>query len=539
MEKLPYNYDSLGISDRQALDSALRHGASRRDILNLLIGAGMTAALSSGVISGATTAHAQTPKKGGRLRVATYASSTADTLDPAKAIFNIDYLRIHSIYDGLTRLDETLTPQMELAEAIETGDAKVWTIKLRSGVAFHDGSPFTADDVVFSLKRHADPAIGSTAKALASQFESIEKAGANEVKVTLKAPNADLPTLLGTPAFRIVKNGTTDFSKGIGTGPFTMQLFKPGERSICDANKNYWRQGAGPYIDGFELFAIQDESARVNALLSGDVDVIANVNPRSAPLVERAGAQILRTVAGQYTNLIMRADVEPGNTADFVKAIKHLLDREKIRQSVFRGFADVANDQPVPPSSRYFSRDVVGTAFDPDQAKSLLAKAGLLNTKIPIVASSAAEQSVEIAVLLQQAGRNIGLDIEIKRVPPDGYWSNYWLKSPICFGSINPRPSPDLMFSLFYNSASSTNETHWKNERFDKLLIEARGTTDEAKRKEMYGAMQKIVSQDGGTAIPAFINGIDGYNARIKGFKPMPTGSLMGNAFAQYVWIES
>lgn len=538
MSNSSYGYGALSVADKQNLEKALRQGASRRDILNLLLAGGMYAALGSSVVAGATRANAAAPKKGGHLRVATYASSTTDTLDPAKAIFNIDFLRIHSIYDGLIRLDDTLAPQMELAEAIETRDAKTWTLKLRRGVSFHDGSAFTADDVVFSLKRHTDPAVGSNAKAIASQFESIEKSGDDTVLVVLKAPNADLPTIFGTPAFRIVKNGTTDFSKGIGTGPFVMEMFTPGERSICAANKNYWRQDAGPYIDSFELFAIQDENARVNALMSGDVDVIANVNPRSAPLLERAGYQLLKTVAGQYTDLIMRVDTDPGRNASFIEAIKLLLDREKIKQAVFRGFAEVANDQPVPPSSRYYAQNLKARAFDPDQAKSLLSKAGLLNTKIPIVASSAAEQSVEIAVLLQQAARTIGLDIEINRMPPDGYWSKYWMKAPISFGSINPRPSPDIMFSLFYASDSSTNESGWKNERFGALLAEARGTTDETRRTEMYGEIQGIVSRDCGTAIPTFITGIDGYSAKVKGFRPMPTGNLMGNSFAQQVWID-
>jgi peptide/nickel transport system substrate-binding protein len=144
-----------------------------------------------------------------------------------------------------------------------------------------------------------------------------------------------------------------------------MELFKPGERSICVANKNYWRQGAGPYIDAFELFAIQDESARTNALISGDVDVIANVNPRSANLLTTASCQLLKTVAGQYTNLIMRVDTDPGKNADFVKAIKFLLDREKIKQAVFRGFAEIANDQPIPPSSHYYAQDLKAPEFDP------------------------------------------------------------------------------------------------------------------------------------------------------------------------------
>ncbi|OYR08827.1 ABC transporter substrate-binding protein [Brucella thiophenivorans] len=538
MSKFETSYENLSVNDKIKLDQDLRSGASRRDVLKMLLASGLAATAAGSIVTNATRAYAQTPKKGGKVRVATYASSTADTLDPARAIFNIDYIRVNSLYSGLTRLDDTLTPQMELAESFETNDAKKWVIKLRKGATFHDGSDFTADDVVFSLQRHKDPATASSGKSVVDQIKSITKTSDYEVTIELNAPNADLPALLGTTAFLIVKNGTDNFNKGIGTGAFKLTEFSPGTRSLMVANENYWKQGSGPYVDQIEIFAIQDETARLNALLAGDVDIIANVNPRATTQVTGAGHQLLRTVAGQYTNLIIRLDQDPGVNFNFVQAMKHLVNRDLINKAVFRGFGQAGNDQPISPSSRFYRKDLMPTAYDPEKAKSLLADAGLIGKAIPIVASTAAQQSVEIAMVLQQAASQIGLTLDVQRVPSDGYWSNYWNKAPICFGNINPRPTPDAMFSQFYKSDAAWNESKFKDEKFDALLTEARGITDDAKRMDIYGELQGIISTKAGTIIPSFYEGLDAHNSKVKGIRPMPSGNLMGNSFAEYIWLD-
>ena len=222
---------AIGTSDMAAIEAALRQGASRRDLMRWLGAAGMSAATAGLIIGDAGRALAQTPKRGGRIKVASQTSSTADTVDPAKQNNQTDYTRCFTFYNGLTRLDASLAPQLELAEAIESDSAAtVWTIKLRRDVKFHDGAPLTAADVVFSLARHKDPATGSAAKALATPMKEIVASGKNEVKITLESPNADLPVVLGTPHFLIIKNGTSSFTTAIGTGPYRLKEWVPGQR---------------------------------------------------------------------------------------------------------------------------------------------------------------------------------------------------------------------------------------------------------------------------------------------------------------------
>jgi len=503
----------------------------RRDALRMLTAGG--AAASVGACSFPPP---RPPVNGGRLRVATGASSIADTLDPAKQAIAIDYCRGNMFYNGLTRLDARLQPELELAEAIETRNARDWTIKLRSGVRFHDGRPLTAADVVWSLRRHADPAVGSKARVFADQFVEIRAAGSDTVRITLAGPNADLPVILGVPQFLIVRDGTTLFTTANGTGPFRCAEFLPGVRSIGVRNEDYWR---GPVRLGeVELFSIADDSARMNALLSGDVDIINAINPRITRQLANAGFHVLESKTGGYTDMVIRLDQQPGRDPDFVAGMKALLDRETMRTAIFRGYATIANDQPIPPDNPYHAADLAQRAFDPDRARHHFRKAGLIGARVPVVTSTAAEKSDDMGVLLQAAARTAGLTLDLRRVPADGYWTNSWMKVPVGFGNVNPRPTADIIFTQFFASNAPWNESGWHDARFDRMLLEARGSTDEALRRRIYGEMQHRIHDHAGIGIPLFLSLIDAYSPRVRGLKPMPTGGMMGFDFAAHVWLD-
>ncbi|WP_066263141.1 ABC transporter substrate-binding protein [Hydrogenophaga flava] len=529
----------VGPEESIRMMDSLRRGASRRDVLAMLAAGGMQATLAGSIASLATTAHAQTPKKGGRIKVASLSSGVNDTLDPARQSGHIDYCRGFMFYNGLTVLDGSLTPQPQLAEEFSTKDAQTWVFKLRKGVSFHNGKPLTPADVVFSMMRHKDPATGSRAKVLADQFESVTATGPNEVTFRLTAPNADLPVILGTYHFHIVPDGTTNFAAGIGTGPFKLKEFKPGERSIAVRNDSYWKPNR-PYLDEIELVGISDESARVNALLSGQLDLVAAVSPRSLNRVLDSGSHtIFETKATNYTNLIMRRDGGPGTNPDFVLAMKHLFNREQLLKNIQAGRGMVANDQPIAPNNRFFFKGLPQRPYDPEKAKWHLQKANLGSTPIPVVASPAATNSVETALVMQYAAKQIGLNLDVRRMPADGYWSSHWMKHPVGFGNINSRPSADLALTLFFKSDAPWNEAGWKNEKFDQLLVAARGETDLAKRTQMYADMQVMIHQDGGIGIPCFNSSLDGHTKKLKGLSPIPIGGMMGTSFAEHVWLDA
>jgi len=526
-------------SDDAMVENAIRRGATRRELLTMLLAGGVAMSAGGLVLGRASNAVAATPKSGGNLKAAGWSSSTADTLDPAKASLSTDYVRCCSLYNRLTFIDKAGVTQMELAESIESKDAKTWTVKLRKGVTFHDGKELTADDVIFSLKRHLDPGVGSKVAKIAAQMTGFKAVDKSTVEITLADPNADLPTILALHHFMIVANGTTDFSKGNGTGAFVLQTFDPGNRSVVVKNKNYWKSGQ-PYLDSFEFFAISDDNARVNALLSGDIHYAASINPRAMKLIDgQSGFTLSKTTSGNYTNLNMRLDMTPGNKKDFVDGMKSLVNREQIVKSALRGLGEVANDQPVSPANIYHNNDLKPKAFDPDKAKFHFQKAGVLGQSIPVIASDAATSSIDMAMIIQAAGANIGMKLDVQRVPSDGYWDNYWLKAPIHFGNINPRPTPDILFSLLYASNAPWNESQYKSEKFDKMLIEARGLLDQAKRKQIYAEMQVMIAEEAGTIIPAYISNVDALSSKVHGLEANPLGGMMGYAMAEYLWLDA
>lgn len=505
---------------------------TRREALRR-IGAGGLLLSAGGLL------HAQEPRRGGSITIATQSSSTADTLDPAKGALSTDYLRTHMFYSCLTSLDAHLSPKMMLAEDIATDDAITWTVRLRPGVLFHDGKPLTAADVVYSLNRHNDPALGSKARAVAQQFESVRATGPLLVEIVLKGANADLPAMLATSHFAIIADGTRNFAVANGTGAFRCKEFTPGVRTLGVRNPNYWRPNL-PYLDEVLLIGIPDESARMNALLSGDVDWVNEVNPRSTRRIRgEPGFTVMESQSGLYTDLVIRQNLGFGRNPDFTLGMKYLIDREQMKRAAFRGYALIANDQPIAPSNRYHFAGLPQRPYDPERARFHLKRAGALGATLPVVASVAATGSVDMAMLLQQSAQKAGLNLALKRVSADGYWSNHWMKSPIGFGNVNARPTADMVFTQFFKSDAQWNESGWKNEHFDQLLLLARGETDEDKRKQYYADMQVLVHEHCGVGIPLFITNLEAFSSKIKGASAHPLGAFMGFTCAEQVWLES
>ncbi|GBR46308.1 ABC transporter substrate-binding protein [Neokomagataea thailandica] len=476
------------------------------------------------------------PIFGGHLKVAGVVGSASETLDPARQSMATDYIRGRLFYDGLVSLDDMLNPQLALAETLDSDGFVIWRVRLRRNVRFHDGTVLTAEDVVFSLLRHQDPSVSSQQYALAKTMQSVRAISPLVVEIVLNAPNADFPAILGISNFAIVKAGTKDFSHANGTGPFYCEEFAPGIRVIGTRNPDFW--GDRPYLDSIELIAIPDDMARHNALMSGDVDLIATANPRLVQMLKEGGFGIIESPEGTYTDLSVRLDQRYGRSADFVEGLKYLFNREQIRQSVFLGFSRIGNDQPIPPESPYFNHQLAPREHDPDKAQFLLKRSGFWNEILPMVCSPAALGSVDIAVVLQYSASQIAQKIAVQRVPVDGYWTQYWMKASLGFGNINPRPAPSLTLGVGFASTSPWNESRWHNAHFDGLLSEVKSTGNDARKRQIYWDMQELIASGSGVCIPNFTTSLDAYAPHVCGLRPSQAGQLMGYDFARSVWLR-
>jgi peptide/nickel transport system substrate-binding protein len=523
----------------ESKDSPKIENPTRRKAAKTLAAAGLASLILPAWAVAASSATEATPKRGGRIRVAMANQSLVDSLDPARATHTGDYSRMYMFYSGLTEFDADFHTRNGLAEKIESDDFIKWTVDLQPGIHFHDGKPLSADDVVYSLMRHKAPETGSKAKAIVDTISSVKAVGPLKVEIVLMEPNVDLPTLLAVPHLVIIANGTKDFTKANGTGPYRCKEFTPAQRCVGARNPNFWKPGR-PYLDEVEILGIADDAARTNALLAGDVQLISPVLARDVARLKQSGnVTILESPSQLYSPLIMRQDMSPTSSADFSNGMKYLHNREAILRSSLLGHGTLANDHPVPDWHPYFLKGLPQRSFDPDRAKSFFQKAAPGGARAQIVVSPGIETALDSALILQQNAGSAGASLSVRRVPNDGYWSTYWMKFPITYGSILPRPTLDLLYTTFFYSKSVWNESGWKNEHFDQLLLQARRERDEAKRKQMYGDMQTIIYRDDSVVIPSFINFIDASHSRVKGLRGTPSGRIMGYRFAEFAWLDN
>ncbi len=532
--------DELGLndidpSDRHKLMAAVRRGVTRREMLTMLGAAGITAASAGSLFSAAGQALAATPKKGGSVRFASDLHGPSDTFDPQLYTGTIDYARGRAQYNSLTQFRDSIEPQPELAEEFSSNAAITeWTFKIRKDVRFHDGTKLTADDVVWTLNRHTAEGSKSVAKTLVADVTEWKKIDSHTVKAVMDAPNADLPAILATFHFKILKKDTTDFQKPVGTGPYKLAEFKPGVRSTHVRNENYWRDG--PNFDQLQIFAITDSVARTNALLSGDVDLMQALDPKAVKQVERnAATDVISLPSGAYMGICCMLNASPGNNPDFVKAMKLLPQRERMVKRVLKKMGTVGNDHPINVAyGADFCKELPVREFDPDQAKFHLKKSGITATEMQVAEVSPG--ITDICLMMQRDAQKIGLDLQIKKVPNDGYWGAVWMKTPLNVTSWNMRPTANMMLTIAFAPDAPWNDTLWKDERFGKLLKEVRAVTDPAKRHEMYCELQRIAHDGSGMIIPVHTNFIDGVSSKIRGIPPIPLGVLGANEWVEFAW---
>jgi peptide/nickel transport system substrate-binding protein len=212
----------------------------------------------------------------------------------------------------------------------------------------------------------------------------------------------------------------------------------------------------------------------------------------------------------------MRTDTDPFTDNNIRLAVKYGIKREEILNKVFGGFGYIGNDHPIGQNVQFHNDALPQREYDPDKSRFHLKKAGLSEIKLDLTTSDGAfDGAVDMAVLMQASMKDGGINVNVDRVPGDGYWSEVWLKHPWCAVYWNGRPTVDWMLTVGYISSSSWNDTYFKNERFDSVLAAARGEGDQAKRKEMYFELQEILHNEGGTTIPVFASYLHGASDKL------------------------
>jgi peptide/nickel transport system substrate-binding protein len=484
--------------------------------------------------------YADTPKAGGTLRMGLAGGSTTDSLDPTTYADSVPIIVGYTIMNGLIEIDDNNKPVPELFESwsVENSATK-WIFKVRQGVTFHNGKTLDADDIVYSINMHR----GASKSGLVGQMKSITDVVAsakNEVTITLGESDADLPYILGDFHLLIVPKDFKDWNNPIGTGAYQIDKWEPGVRIVAKKAGSYWKSGRG-LLDTIDITVINDSAQRMNALLTGQVDLIHRVDKKSVDLFKSApGISLVEGRNGWHTIMAAQVDKAPFNNRDLRLALKYAMDREQILKTLFNGFGSIGNDHPIPPADPYFNKDLPQYTYDPDKAKFHFAKAGLSGSKIALSASDAAfSGAVDMAVLFQASAAKAGLPIDVKKEPADGFYDNVWLKAPFVTSYWNGRPSATQVLSAPYRKGAPWNETHWANDRYEKLLSDAKAETDEAKRKTYIWEMQAMLHEDGGCLIPLFSGTLDAYTEQVKGHAPTGWLELNNCRISERAWMAN
>ena len=488
----------------------------------------MTGALALGVsLTSASLilnkVEAATPKKGGRLRVGLTGGATTDVLDPGQILdLYMIHLQFGQLRNGLTEVaaDGSLVP--ELAESWDaSADASTWNFKLRQGVEFHNGKSLDSGDIVASLNHHLGEDTKSAAKGILSGIESVKADGKYGVTVQLSGGDADFPFLMTDYHLNICQansDGSIDWQSGIGTGGYILKDHDAGVRSFTTRNPNYWKADRA-FFDEVEITQIGDPTARSQALQTGSLDVMNNVETQTIHLLKRVpNIHVHATTGNKQITLPMLTDIPPYDSNDVRLAVKLIIDRKQWLEKIIRGYGELGNDNPIGPANIYRATtdELPQREYDPEKAKFHLKKAGLSKLSIQFhAADTGFGGAVNAGQLMTDSARAAGIEVEVIREPNDGYWTNVWMKKPFSACYWSGRPTENWIFSQIYAAEANWNDTHWKHDKFNKLLVQARAELDAKKRRAMYVEMQQIVHHEGGVCLPLFLSDVMAYHERL------------------------
>ncbi len=443
--------------------------------------------------------------------------------DPAKISSDPEVLFADQVYDYLV----DVTPKNTIAPRLATKwtvspDGKTYVFTLADGVTFHDGSPFSAQDVVWTFNRLRDPAAKLPTSNLYANIADIKATGNLEVTFTLKESNPFFLYDLSDNHALIIKNGTTDeTNKFNGTGPFKVKSYSPEDRMVLVANDKYFIKGE-PKLAGIEFIYFNDQTAMVDALKGGQVDlVMALSTDLYTSLKGESGLTLLEAPTNQFDLVRLRADRKPGSDPRVMQAFKLATDREAVFKLVMQGYGRIGRDSPIGPMyTQYYSEDTPLPARDVAQAKKLLAEAGYPNGLTMDLYVPDTGNRPNLATVLKQQWSEAGINVNIKVEPESVYYGdNGWLQVDLGITGWGSRPYPQFYLTTMLTCGAEWNESHYCNKDFDALVKTAGTTMDEAQRVDAYKQIQKMLIESGPVIIPYFYTQLGAINSKFQGFE--------------------
>ena len=468
----------------------------------------------------------------------TTGGGSGDTLEAQIAVTNADIIRTGAISEPLVKLDPlTGVNRYVLAESLEPNkDATEWTIRVRPGVKWHDGTPFTANDVLYSLKR-----IQKNKFPGAVSFGSMNLAAAKVMDTrTLRIPfnqpfvifDQGLSQVVGN---RMVPHGY-DPKKPIGTGPFKFKSITPGDRSEFVRFDDYWQHGR-PYLDNLIIIDFADETAQVNALQSGQVQVIDQLSATSVNAVKAASGKVVVSKTDAFVPFFMRVDTTPFNDVRVRQAMRLVVDRDNFNEQLFGGLGKVGNDVygVIDPAYKGL---LAQRTQDIEQAKSLLKSAGQSDLRVNLYSANVGVGAQSGASVLASQAKAAGITINIVTQDLTSYYANSYGKVPFGMSFWN---TTSYLLDAQQSTAKNApyNEIHQSNPVWQRHYDNAIRTVDASARTAIVKEMMQFDYNQGGYLLPVFLPNIDGMTSSVHGVSENINGyPINGGQGWDEVWLD-
>ncbi|AZG48072.1 ABC transporter substrate-binding protein [Gordonia insulae] len=435
----------------------------------------------------------------GRLTTMYEGAGASETIDPGIGTMFIDEARVKHLYDGLFEVDSQMRAVPRLVtDAAPDGAGLVWRMTLREAT-WHDGAPLTADDVLFTLSRilgkqtEAQPFVAATTLS-AIDLPNSRAVDARTVELRLTQPSFDLPSQLTSYGTRIVKNGTRDFTRPNGTGPFRFQSFTPGREFVATRNDQYW-DGA-PSVDTLRILSAGPE-ARLAAVRSQQADFVDNLSPSAGRTLESDDdVTVHSTPNSGILYFAMKTDRAPFAVPDVRRAMMLMVDREELVRVALQGSGEVSDDI-FGRGYQYYADDLPAHQHDPDRAKALLRAAGASDLAFELFVAPVANGFIEAAHLVARQARAIGVDVKVTIGSKDTYYTEALTKGDMTIGQSGPLAIPYHFGSRLVSDAPK-NFTHWSDPTFDQLFVAAQRERSTEARARIYHQMHEILHDRGG-----------------------------------------
>ncbi|MER8231339.1 ABC transporter substrate-binding protein [Streptomyces sp. NPDC094049] len=517
-------------------------GVTRRQLLWAGTGigaAGLLAACGGGDTSGGSPAPGAAtgkPRTGGTLRVGALGRASAITRDPHGTQANeSDYLVLALVFDTLTVPGARTNTAPRLAASWEpSADLKTWKFKIAKGAAFHDGTPVTAEDVVWSLKRlRATPS--GAARLPGIQAGNITAQGADTVVVVSDYANAEFPLLTRFASF-VMKKDTKDseLDKAPGTGPFKLDWFRGGNARLV---RNDTWHGGTVHLDAVEVTMFETPQAMANALLAGQIDLASNVGAVAARTAgTRKDVQVLRRPNDMAMPIVMRtAEGSPFADARVREAMRLVVDRDAMVKQVLSGYGTVANDI-LGTGDPAFAEDIPQRTRDLAKAGRLLADAGFDLTKTyELVTTEDIAGLADSATLFANQAREAGIRIKVVKQESGAFWEKTWKTGDFYTTYWGTNDSVVFFASKTMVSEAGQNESGWNDPAFDASYRKVIGTADAAERAALLKELQQIEHDRSGYLLWGMADGIDLAAPKVRN---LPALAGYGRVQLEGVWLS-